>query len=85
MEGFVPKIIECKEGFYAYEFVEGEVLYEKDLLEISDLLFSWLHNNFWKAINLSAPQLLDFTKMFKFLPGRMSVCICLIKLPRRGF
>lgn len=60
MVGFVPEIIDCKHGFYAYEFLEGEVLYERELSSISQSLFSWLHNKFWVDANLTKSQLLSF-------------------------
>ena len=60
LEDFVPPILECKHGFYAYEFTEGKVLYDCDLASICHPLFIWLHEKFWKDVELSDKKKLAF-------------------------
>ena len=61
IEKFAPKILKCQNGFYAYKFINGKVLYDCDLKSIIEPLLRWLHNDFWLEKELDSNDQLAFT------------------------
>lgn len=55
-----PKIICVKDFFYAYNKVEGEVLYNIITDKIMHKFINWIDNNLWKRIEISNMQLNQF-------------------------
>ena len=60
LRGLCPKIICTKDSFYAYEKVEGEVLYSTITDQVMHNFIHWIDKSLWKSVEISNIQLKQF-------------------------
>ena len=60
IKDFAPKVLQCKDGFYVYDYINGLVLYDCDLENLIEPLLDWLHDDFWLKKDLKLNEKIIF-------------------------
>jgi len=60
LHGLCPRIICIKDSFYAYEKVDGEVLYDTINDQMMNNFIHWIDENLWKDLEISNIQFKEF-------------------------
>jgi NDP-sugar pyrophosphorylase family protein len=59
-----PKITDVREQFYAYDFIEGETLYQFNNAEVFSRFLSWLKVNLWKPAGVPESEMRVICRKF---------------------
>ncbi len=63
LKNIVPEIIQSKDNFYAYDFVEGETLAKINDISIFKQFLDFCKETIWKRANLNAEEMSDFKSL----------------------